>query len=108
WALAYPEYFAQYIQSNIDFYKETGWLHDGEAAGVFTNGVQTNFQGLLIASAYNCGITGFGLQNGYDAAVKNELEYHGRNLGNGKYDLNHFVNKGYVPYQDTIISNGWV
>lgn len=108
WALAYPEYFAQYLQSNIDFYKETGWLHDGEAAGVFTNGVQTNFQGLLIASAYNCGITGFDLQNGYDAAVKNELEYHGRNLGNGKYDLNHFVNKGYVPYQDTIISNGWV
>jgi predicted alpha-1,2-mannosidase len=108
WALAYPEYFTQYLQSNIDFYKETGWLHDGEAAGVFTNGVQTNFQGLLIASAYNCGITGFDLQNGYDAAVKNELEYHGRNLGNGKYDLNHFVNKGYVPYQDTIISNGWV
>jgi predicted alpha-1,2-mannosidase len=108
WALAYPEYFTQYLQSNIDFYKETSWLHDGEAAGVFTNGVQTNFQGLLIASAYNCGITGFDLQNGYDAAVKNELEYHGRNLGNGKYDLNHFVNKGYVPYQDTIISNGWV
>jgi len=108
WALAYPEYFTQYLQSNIDFYKETGWLHDGVAAGVYTNGVQTNFQGLLIASAYNCGLRDFDWQTGYQAAVKNELDYRGRNLGNGKYDLHYFVNKGYVPYQDTIISNGWV
>lgn len=107
WAMAYPEIFSQYLQSNIDFYKETGWLHDGEAAGVYTNGVQTNFQGLLIASAYNCGFRNFDWETGYDAAVKNELEYRGRNLGNGKYDLHYFVKNGYVPYQDTIISNGW-
>jgi predicted alpha-1,2-mannosidase len=108
WAMVYPEYFCQYLQSNIDFYKETGWLHDGTAAGVFTNGVQTNFQGLLIASAYNCGLRDFDWETGYKAAVKNELDYHGRNLGNGKYDLHYFVNQGYVPYQDTTIANGWV
>lgn len=107
WAMAYPEIFRQYLQSNIDFYKETGWLHDGEAAGVYTNGVQTNFQGLLIASAYNCGFRDFDWETGYEAAVKNELEYRGRDLGNGKYDLHYFVNNGFVPYQDTIISNGW-
>ena len=45
WALAYPEYFSEYVQSNIDFYKDRGWLHDGAANGVFTNGVQTNLQG---------------------------------------------------------------
>lgn len=108
WALAYPEYLAQYVQSNIDFYKETGWLHDGEAAGVYTNGVQTNFQGLLIASAYNCGIRDFDVETGYQAALKNEIEYKGRTLGNGKYDLHYFVRNGYVPYKDTTISNGWV
>ncbi len=107
WTLAYPDYFSQYLQSNIDFYKETGWLHDGEAAGVYTNGVQTNFQGLLVASAYNCGIHDFDWETGYQAAVKNELDYRGRHLGNGKYDLHYFVKEGYVPYQDTIISNGW-
>ncbi len=107
WAMAYPEYLSQYLQSNIDFYKETGWLHDGAAAGVFTNGVQTNFQGLLIAAAYNSGIRGFDWETGYEAAVKNELDYRGRDLGNGKYDLHYFVKRGYVPYQDTIISNGW-
>ena len=108
WALAYPDYFKEYIQSNIDYYKNRGWLHDGEAAGIYTNGVQTNFQGLLIASAYNCGIRDFEVDKGYEAAVKNELEYHGRNLGNGKYDLNYFIKIGYVPYKDTTIANGWV
>ena len=108
WALAYPDYFSDYIQSNIDFYKDTGWLHDGAANGVFTNGVQTNFQGLLLASAYNLGIRDFDVKTGYKAALKNELEYNGRNLGNGKYDLSYFVKNGFVPYKDTIISNGWV
>ena len=108
WALAYPDYFSDYIQSNIDFYKDRGWLHDGAANGVYTNGVQTNFQGLLLASAYNVGIRDFDIRAGYKAALKNELEYHGRNLGNGKYDLSYFVKNGYVPYKDTIISNGWV
>lgn len=108
WALAYPDYFSDYVQSNIDFYKERGWLHDGAANGVFTNGVQTNFQGLLLASAYNVGIRDFDVKTGYEAALKNELEYHGRNLGNGKYDLAYFVKQHYVPYKDTIISNGWV
>ena len=108
WAMVYPEYFSQYLQSNIDFYKETGWLHDGEAAGTFTNGVQTNFQGLLIASAYNCGIRDFDWETGYKAAVKNELDFEGRNLGNGKYDLERFIKLKYVPYEETTISNGWV
>jgi predicted alpha-1,2-mannosidase len=108
WALAYPDYFKEYVQSNIDYYKNRGWLHDGEAAGIYTNGVQTNFQGLLIASAYNCGIRDFEVETGYEAALKNEVEYHGRNLGNGKYDLHYFVKNGYVPYKDTVLSNGWV
>ncbi|WP_297088791.1 GH92 family glycosyl hydrolase [uncultured Draconibacterium sp.] len=107
WFLVYPGYFQQYLQSNIDFYKETGWLHDGVAAGAYTNGVQTNFQGLLIAGAYNCGFRDFDWETGYRAAHKNETEYRGRNLGNGKYDMHRFINLGYVPYEDTIISNGW-
>jgi predicted alpha-1,2-mannosidase len=108
WALAYPDFLSQYVQTNIDFSKETGWLHDGVAAGAFTNGVQTNFQGLLMASAYNCGIRNFELDTGYKIALKNEIEHRGRNLGNGKYDLVYFTKQGYVPYQDTTIANGWV
>ena len=107
-ALVYPEFLSEYIQSNIDFYKETGWLHDGVAAGVYTNGVQTNYQGLVIASAYNCGIRDFDISTGYEAALKNEIEYRGRNLGNGKYDLEGFVLSGFIPFEDMILPNGWV
>jgi predicted alpha-1,2-mannosidase len=108
WALAYPEILKEYIQANIDYYKDRGWLHDGVAAGAYTNGVQTNFQGLLIASAYHAGIRDFDVQTGYEAALKNELDYHDRNLGNGKYDLHYFVQNGYVPYKDTLLPNGWI
>lgn len=108
WALAYPEYLCEYVQSNIDFYKENGWLHDGTAAGTYTNGVQTNFQGLLIASAYNCGLRNFDIKKGYEAAYFNEVKYRNRPFGSGKYDLGYFVNKGYIPSKDTTISNGWV
>ena len=108
WAMAYPDYLSQYVQSNIDFSRETGWLHDGVAAGAFTNGVQTNFQALLIAAAYNCGIRDFDVEAAYQIALKNEVEHRGRNLGNGKYDLGYFTGMGYIPYKDTTISNGWV
>lgn len=108
WALAYPEVLSEYVQSNIDFYKYAGWLHDGEAAGTHANGVQTNFQALLIASAYNCGIRDFDIETGYEAAIKNELVYHDRDFGSGKYDLSYFVKNGYIPSQDTVLSNGWV
>ncbi len=107
WSLAYPDFMSNYVQTNIDFYKNSGWLHDGMAAGAYTNGVQTNFQALFMASAYNCGIRDFDLKTGYEAALKNELEYEGRNSGNGKYDLSYFVKDGYIPSIDFKISNGW-
>jgi predicted alpha-1,2-mannosidase len=108
WSLAYPDFFSDYLQSNIDFYKETGWLHDGEAAGTFTNGVQTNYMGLMLAAAYACGIRDFEVEKALEAAIKNEVEYRDRPFGSGKYDLGHFVNRGYIPLKDTLLSNGWV
>ncbi|MEE9462219.1 MAG: GH92 family glycosyl hydrolase [Bacteroidales bacterium] len=108
WALAYPGYLSEYMQSNLDFSDETGWLHDGVAAGAYANGVQTNFNGLMLAAAYNCGIRDFDVEKAYAAAYKNETGYRGRDFGSGKYDLHYFVNNGYIPSYDTTLSNGWV
>ncbi len=108
WALAYPDYLSEYMQSNLDFYRETGWLHDGLAAGAHSNGVQTNYNGLMLAATYNCGIRDFDIETAYEAARKNELEYKNRPFGSGKYDLYYFVNRGYIPSYDTTISNGWI
>lgn len=108
WGLAYPDVYSDYMQSVLDFHKDSGWMHDGEAAGMHSNGVQTNFMGLALAAAYNCGIRDFDIKQAYQAARDNELEYRNRPFGSGKYDLHYFVNNGYVPYKDTTISNGWV
>lgn len=108
WSVAYPEHLSEYIKSNLDYYRETGWLHDGIAAGAYANGVPSNFNGLVIAGAYQCGIRDFDIATAYEAARKNELIFHGRPFGVGKYDLRHFVNKGYIPLGDTTISNGWI
>jgi predicted alpha-1,2-mannosidase len=108
WSLAYPDFFSDYLRSVIDFYKETGWLHDGEAAGTYTNGVQTNYMGLMLSAAYQCGIRDFDVNTAYKAARKNELEYMDRPFGSGKYDLGYFATRGYIPLKDTLLSNGWV
>jgi len=108
WALAYPEYLSEYLQSNLDNYKDTGWLHDGIAGGAYANGVPSNYFGLVLASAYQWGIRDFDVETAYQAARKNELEYHNRPFGTGKYDLSYFIKEGYIPLMDTTISNGWV
>lgn len=108
WTLAYPDYFNQYVLANIDFAKHTGWLHDGQAAGVYTNGVQTNFMGLIICAAYNAGILTENIDAAYRAVRRNELGYIGRDSGAGRYDNESFVKKGFVPWKEYIMPNGWV
>lgn len=98
WALAYPEYYADWIQSQLLVYKETGWLGDGIAASKFVSGVGTNFVSLAIASAYNVGIRNFNINTAYEAALKNEIEWRDRIPGAGKLDVGQFVKRGYVPF----------
>lgn len=98
WAIAYPEYYSDWIQSQLLVYKETGWLGDGIANSKYVSGVGTNFTSLAIASAYNCGIRDFDVQLGYEAALKNEIDGKDRLAGAGKLDVGAFVERGYSPY----------
>ncbi len=98
WSLAYPEYYADWISSQLLVYKDAGWLGDGIACSRYVSGVGTNFTGLAIAAAYNCGIRNFDLELGYQAARKNELCGEDRPLGAGKIDVGMFVSQGYSPY----------
>lgn len=98
WAIAYPEYYADFIKGQLLIYKETGWLADGLAAGKYVSGVGTNFTGLVIAAAYNIGIRDFDVQLAYEAALKNETGYINRAPGAGKLDVGAFVKRGFCPY----------
>lgn len=100
WSLAWPEYFADWISSQLLVYKDAGWLGDGIACSRYVSGVGTNFTGLAIAAAYNCGIRNFDVATAYRAALKNELCGDNRPAGAGKLDVEQFVARGYSPYLD--------
>jgi len=102
WALAYPEYYNDFVNSQLLVYKDAGWLGDGIACSRYVSGVGTNFVGLVIAAAYNCGIRNFDVPMGYDAAAKNELQVEGRPFGAGKSDTGIFNELGYVYFIDSI------
>lgn len=99
WSLAYPEYYSDWIKSQLLVYQDAGWLGDGIACSKYVSGVGTNFTSLAIAAAYNCGIRDFDVQLGYEAALKNEVEWRGRLEGAGKMDVRQFVERGYSPYE---------
>ena len=98
WALAYPEYYSDWVQSQLLVYKETGWLGDGIANSKYVSGVGTNFTSLAIAAAYNCGIRDFDVPLAYEASLKNEIDGNNRLRGAGKSDVAFFVKNGFAPY----------
>ncbi|MEO6916732.1 MAG: glycoside hydrolase domain-containing protein, partial [Chitinophagaceae bacterium] len=100
WAIAYPDYYSDWIQSQLLVYKDSGWLADGIANSRYVSGVGTNFVSLAIASAYMAGIRDFDIKLGYEASLKNELDGKNRPKGAGKTDVDSMVKYGYVPHLD--------
>lgn len=100
WALAYPEYYSEWIKSQLLVYKDSKWLADGIANSRYVSGVGTNFVSLTMASAYMCGIRDFDVNLAYEASLKNELVSENRPRGAGKLDVDRFVKYGYVNHLD--------
>ncbi len=107
WALAYPEYYSDYIKSQLLVYKDAGWLGDGIANSRYVSGVGTNLVSLIMAGAYNYGIRDFDIQKAYEASLKNEVEWRDRPAGAGKEDVDRFVKYGYVNHVEPK-NNEWV
>lgn len=100
WAIAYPEYYSDWIKSQLLVYKDSGWLADGIANSRYVSGVGTNFVSLTMASAYMSGIRDFDVKLAYEAALKNEIDGKDRPHGAGKLDVAQFVANGFVPHLD--------
>ncbi|MBT1685880.1 GH92 family glycosyl hydrolase [Dawidia soli] len=100
WAIAYPEYYSDFVKSQLLVYKDAGWLGDGIANSRYVSGVGTNFVSLAMASAYMAGIRDFDVDQAYQASLKNEIDGKDRPRGAGKLDVDRFVQYGYVPHLD--------
>lgn len=98
WALSYPERYKDYVQTQLEVYKNRGWFADGVSNGQFTSGVGTNFVGLAIAAAYNSGIRDYDADLAYKAIKENEENWRDRPEGAGKLDVKSFMERGYVPF----------
>ena len=102
WALAYPEYYSDFISSQLLVYQDAGWLGDGIACSKYVSGVGTNMVSIAMAGAYQSGIRDYDVEKAYEASLKNELEWQNRIEGAGKTDVGQFVKLGYVPFDTSI------
>lgn len=100
WAIAYPDYLNEFINCQLDIFRDCGWLADGIATSNFVSGVGTNFTGQLIASAFNRGIRKYDVDLAYKAVLRNELGWQNRPKGVGKADTKIFIERAYVPYSN--------
>lgn len=102
WALAYPEYYSDFISSQLLVYQDAGWLGDGIACSKYVSGVGTNMVSIAMAGAYQSGIRNYDIEKAYEASLKNELEWKDRIEGAGKTDVGQFVKLGYVPFDTSV------
>jgi predicted alpha-1,2-mannosidase len=98
WALSYPDYYEDFIHTQLQIYKDKGWFGDGIANSEYVSGVGTNFVGLTIAAAYEAGIRDYDINLAYNAIRANELGWKNRKIGSGKMDVKPFTDDGYVPF----------
>ncbi|WP_232373171.1 GH92 family glycosyl hydrolase [Pinibacter aurantiacus] len=100
WSVVYPEYYSDFIKSQLLVYKDAGWLGDGIANSKYVSGVGTNMVSIIMASAYNVGIRDFDVNLAYEASLKNEIGWQNRPNGAGKLDVDRFLKYGYVNHLD--------
>ena len=105
WSLSYPENYEDFINTQLQIYKDRGWFGDGIANSEFVTGVATNFVGLVIAAAYQLGIRNYDVNLAYQAVMKNELGFKNRPAGTGKLDIKAFLEHGYSPFIDEDITD---
>ena len=97
WTLAYPDFLNDYIRCHLDHFRDCGWLPDSIAAAKHVSGVGTDYMGLLVSAAYNCGVRDYDPEQAFTAVWRNEMGWQNRPKGVGKADLKAFLDQGYVP-----------
>ncbi|MBE9463520.1 GH92 family glycosyl hydrolase [Dyadobacter subterraneus] len=98
WSLSYPQWYGNYVNTELQIYKDKGWFGDGIANSEYVSGVGTNFVGLAIVGAYNAGIRNYDTELAYQAVKANEMNWINRKPGSGKMDTKAFMKYGFVPF----------
>lgn len=104
WGLVYPDIYKEFVQSMMLYYKDGGLVPRGPSGGNYTYVMTGASSTPFIVSAIQKGIINEGLDEIYEALIKNHMPLgimakagyeHDTYLGGG---LKHYINNGWVPY----------
>ena len=104
WGMVYPDYYEEFVQSLIQYYKDGGLIPRGPSGGNYTNVMTGASSTPFIVSAYQKGIRGFDALLAYEGLKKNHMP--GGMMGRAGYEhstakgggLEDYISKGYVPF----------
>jgi predicted alpha-1,2-mannosidase len=101
--LMFPDVDSQIMQGLVNAYKESGWLPEWASPGHRDCMIGSN-SASIIADAYLKGIRGFDINTLYEAILKN-TKNEGPISSVGRYGVNYYNDKGYIPYDVNINEN---
>ncbi|PTR01513.1 putative alpha-1,2-mannosidase [Mucilaginibacter yixingensis] len=103
--ILYPKLTAQLVQSLIIKGTQGGWMPIFPCWNSYTNEMIGDHVAAFMASAYNKGIRGFNVQQGYALLRQNAFEQPSRENylnGNGRRALPSYLKYGYIPLEDSV------
>ncbi|MCC6143805.1 MAG: GH92 family glycosyl hydrolase [Candidatus Hydrogenedentes bacterium] len=108
WYLFTPEYASQWVKSQLAMYDAAGWLAKGPAGMEYIPVMVAEHEIPFIVGAYQMGIRDFDGEKALAAMEKMQTHESEANLGGGQAgnrDLKPYLEYGYVPEGQGIVSN---
>ncbi|MBI5381579.1 MAG: glycoside hydrolase family 92 protein [Opitutae bacterium] len=100
WTLVNPEFAAQWTRSQIEMYRQGGWLSRGPAGFEYSGIMEASHEIALMVSAYQKGIRDFDVQTAYAAMVHQQTVPGIAHPGGGRAgnrQLQEYLRLGYMP-----------
>lgn len=100
-ALIEPQKLNNWVHTQLELYKHTGWTNNGPTGMEHTGIMEVTHEIAMMVGAYQKGIRNYDIKMLYDAVLHNSMEQ-GRVVENsglaGMPSLNLYNDLGYVPY----------
>jgi predicted alpha-1,2-mannosidase len=100
WTLVNPDIANQWVKSQLQMYKDGGWLSRGPAGYEYSGIMEASHEISLIVSAYQKGIRNFDVQTAFKAMLHQQTE-NGINYDCGGFagnrDIKTYMELGYIP-----------
>jgi len=108
WSLVNPDLMSKWIKSNLQMYKDAGWLSRGPAGIEYSGIMVASHQIPLIVGAYQKGIRNFDVDLAYEAVIHQQTVQGIRHPCGGRAgneQLDSYIKYGYMPVDSGRTSN---